>query len=61
MNIYGPTVNYGISCGQPLTEEAQVEVNDTGQKIRTLFAENPRAYSVFLQILSELKEQHSEA
>ena len=57
MNINGPTANYCIICGQPLTEEAHQVVQATEEQIRQLFIQNPKAQTAFLHILNTLKRQ----
>jgi hypothetical protein len=38
----------------PLTVEAEKVVTESGDKIRQLFIENPKAQAVFLEIIKEL-------
>ena len=42
-------------CGHTLTEEAKVQLNTTSQKLQKIFATNPKAEAVFLDLVKELK------
>lgn len=42
-------------CGHTLTEEAKEQLTTTSQKLQKIFATNPKAEAVFLDLVKELK------
>ena len=59
--INPPTSAYCSTCGHPLIEEAQIKVQNTSQRLQILFAENPKAEGIFIELLNQLKKPLSEA
>lgn len=53
--INSPVSNYCSTCGHPLTEEAHHTVESAEEQIRQLFLQNPKAQSIFLDVLNTLK------
>ena len=53
--INGPTARFCNHCGRSLTEEAEVQYQDSANKVREMLRENPQAQKVFIEILNELK------
>lgn len=52
VNLLGS--KYCSECMQPLTEEAKIKVEKTSQQIQVLFVDNPKAQSIFYELLKEL-------
>jgi site-specific recombinase XerD len=55
VNLIGS--HFCAKCMQPLTEEAKGNVQDTTHQLRQLFVENPKAQTLFYNLLAELKKQ----
>nr|WP_320160891.1 site-specific integrase [uncultured Methanoregula sp.] len=53
--INGPTARFCNQCGRSLTDEAEVQYQESASKIREMFRENPQAQKVFIEILNEIK------
>jgi integrase/recombinase XerD len=53
--INPPGKRFCGQCGLSLTEEAKIQLQYTSQQLRTLFIENPKAQSIFNELLAQLK------
>ena len=54
VNLLGS--KYCSDCMYPLTEESKQKVQNTSQRLQILFAENPQAESIFLELINSLKK-----
>ena len=54
VNLLGS--KYCSDCMYPLTEESKLKVQSTSQRLQMLFAENPKAETIFLELMQELKK-----
>jgi predicted amidophosphoribosyltransferase len=54
--INAPTARFCSHCGRPLTEEAKSDMEKTARDLRDLFIENPKAQTVFYELLKELRK-----
>jgi len=43
----------------PLTEDAQIQATNSGDKIRELYLQHPEIQPLFLEFLNELMKQHA--
>jgi integrase len=53
--INPPGKRFCGQCGFTLSEEAKIQLNTTSQKLQMLFATNPKAESMFHELMKELK------
>jgi integrase len=53
--INPPGKRFCGQCGFTLTEDAKVQLDTTSQKLKNLFASNPKAETIFLELMKELK------
>jgi integrase len=53
--INPPGKRFCGQCGFTLSEEAKIQLNTTSQKLQKIFAANPKAEAVFLDLVKELK------
>ena len=53
--INGPTARFCNQCGRSLTDEAEVQYQESANKIREMFRDNPQAQKAFMEILNEFK------
>jgi integrase len=53
VNLLGS--KYCSDCMYPLTEEAKIKVENTSQQLQALFVDNPKAQTIFYELLKELK------
>jgi len=53
VNLLGS--KYCSECLTPLTEEAKLKVQNISDQLRILFVENPKAQTIFYELLAELK------
>jgi len=53
--INPPGKRFCGQCGFTLSEEAKIQLNTTSQKLQKIFATNPKAEAVFLDLVKELK------
>jgi site-specific recombinase XerD len=51
----GPQSNFCHVCGKPLTDEAKIKVKSVSSQLETVFVENPKAQTIFYELLAELK------
>jgi integrase/recombinase XerD len=51
-----PTANFCLRCGKPLTEKAKIKTEDISQQLHMLFVENPKAHTLFSELMNELKK-----
>ena len=54
VNLLGS--KYCSDCMTPLTDEAKLKVQNSTDQLRQLFIENPKAQTIFYELLKELKE-----
>ncbi|MGA2824184.1 MAG: site-specific integrase, partial [Bacteroidales bacterium] len=54
-SINPPGKRFCGQCGFTLSEEAKIQLDTTAQKLQKVFASNPKAEAVFLDLVKELK------
>jgi hypothetical protein len=52
----GPQSNFCHVCGKPLTGEAQRQAIKSGEEVRNILIENPKAQAAFMEILKEMQK-----
>ena len=55
--INPPGKRFCGQCGLSLTEEAKMKIQDNSIELRKLFIENPKAQSIFYELLAQLKNE----
>ncbi len=52
-----PNANYCLKCGQPVTDKARIQVDDSGSLIRDLLSQDSDAQAIFLELLQEIQNK----